>query len=37
VAPAPAAAPPAGGGGSKKDVITSVAEQIAYCRKVDAK
>ena len=31
------AAPAAGGKKSKKDEITSVADQVAYCRKVDAK
>jgi hypothetical protein len=38
-APAPAVAPAASSGGVKslKDQITSVAEQIAYCRKVDSK
>jgi len=34
----PAAAPVASSGGkSLKDQITSVAEQIAYCRKADSK
>ncbi len=38
-APAPAAEPTeesAGGGSSKRDEITEVADQVAYCRKVDA-
>jgi hypothetical protein len=36
-AEAPAAAAPASGGKSLKDQITSVADQVAYCRKTDAK
>jgi hypothetical protein len=36
-AEASASAATSGGGGSKKDEITSVADQVAYCRRVDSK